>query len=195
MAGEASETTGLLRAGRPGRPAGVGRSAGPASRPPASHGRAASRPSAPGAGRPSDVIQEACSMPASRAGRISLGTRRCRSSSGCGSSPASGCWSSTASHLGAQARDVGREISLYRGAMPETTTAALAAQLLGRHTSPSQAAIRAERKIRLAGGAQQPGPGRPRGPGPAPLRAPQQRRGRRGPGPDKSAAASATPGP
>jgi RNA polymerase sigma-70 factor (ECF subfamily) len=33
--------------------------------------------------------------------------------------------------------------------MPETTTAALAAQLLGRHTSPSQAAQRAERKIRL----------------------------------------------
>jgi RNA polymerase sigma-70 factor (ECF subfamily) len=52
-------------------------------------------------------------------------------------------------HLGAQGRDAGREISLYRGAMPETTTAALAAQLLGRHTSPSQAAQRAERKIRL----------------------------------------------
>ncbi len=52
-------------------------------------------------------------------------------------------------HLGAQGRDAGREISLYRGAMPETSTAALAAQLLGRHTSPSQAAQRAERKIRL----------------------------------------------
>jgi RNA polymerase sigma-70 factor (ECF subfamily) len=52
-------------------------------------------------------------------------------------------------HLGAQGRDAGREISLYRGAMPETTTAALAAQMLGRHTSPSQAAQRAERKIRL----------------------------------------------
>jgi RNA polymerase sigma-70 factor (ECF subfamily) len=52
-------------------------------------------------------------------------------------------------HLGAQGRDAGREISLYRGAMPETTTAALAAQLLGRFTSPSQAAQRAERKIRL----------------------------------------------
>jgi RNA polymerase sigma-70 factor, ECF subfamily len=52
-------------------------------------------------------------------------------------------------HLGAQGRDAGREISLYRGAMPETTTAALAAQLMGRHTSPSQAAVRAERKIRL----------------------------------------------
>ena len=52
-------------------------------------------------------------------------------------------------HLGAAARDVGREISLYRGALPETTTAALAAHLLGRLTTPSQAAIRAERKIRL----------------------------------------------
>jgi RNA polymerase sigma-70 factor (ECF subfamily) len=52
-------------------------------------------------------------------------------------------------HLGAQARDAGREVSLYRGAMPETTTAALAAQLMGKMTSPSQAAVRAERKIRL----------------------------------------------
>ncbi len=52
-------------------------------------------------------------------------------------------------HLGAQGRDAGREISLFRGAMPATTTAALAAQLLGRYTSPSQAAVRAERKIRL----------------------------------------------
>jgi RNA polymerase sigma-70 factor (ECF subfamily) len=52
-------------------------------------------------------------------------------------------------HLGAQARDIGREVSLYRGPMPEATSAAIAAQLLGRHTSPSQAAIRAERKLRL----------------------------------------------
>ena len=52
-------------------------------------------------------------------------------------------------HLGAAARDAGREISLYRGALPETTSAALAAQLLGRLTTPSQAAMRAERKIRL----------------------------------------------
>jgi RNA polymerase sigma-70 factor (ECF subfamily) len=52
-------------------------------------------------------------------------------------------------HLGAAARDVGREISLYRGALPEMTSEALAAQLLGRLTTPSQAVIRAERKIRL----------------------------------------------
>jgi RNA polymerase sigma-70 factor (ECF subfamily) len=52
-------------------------------------------------------------------------------------------------HLGAAARDAGREISLYHGALPEASSAALAAQLLGRLTTPSQAAIRAERKIRL----------------------------------------------
>jgi RNA polymerase sigma-70 factor (ECF subfamily) len=52
-------------------------------------------------------------------------------------------------HLGAEIRDVGREVSLYRGALPEATSAALAAQLLGRDTRPSEAAIRAERKIRL----------------------------------------------
>src|SRR6516165_8434376 len=37
-------------------------------------------------------------------------------------------------HLGAAARDAGREVSLYHGALPETTTAALAAHLLGRLT-------------------------------------------------------------
>ena len=52
-------------------------------------------------------------------------------------------------HLGAQARDAGREVSLYRGPMPAATSAALAAQLLGKRTTPSQAAIKAELKIRL----------------------------------------------
>jgi RNA polymerase sigma-70 factor (ECF subfamily) len=52
-------------------------------------------------------------------------------------------------HLGARARDAGREVSLYRRAMPEATSAAIAARLLGRLTSPSDAAVRAERKIRL----------------------------------------------
>jgi RNA polymerase sigma-70 factor (ECF subfamily) len=52
-------------------------------------------------------------------------------------------------HLGAQARDVSREVSLHRGPMPESTSAAIAAKLLGRLTTPSQAAIRIERKIRL----------------------------------------------
>jgi RNA polymerase sigma-70 factor (ECF subfamily) len=52
-------------------------------------------------------------------------------------------------HLGAEMRDVGREVSLYHGALPQATSAALAAQLLGRDTRPSEAAIRAERQIRL----------------------------------------------
>jgi RNA polymerase sigma-70 factor (ECF subfamily) len=52
-------------------------------------------------------------------------------------------------HLGTQMRDAGREVSLYRDALPSASSAALADQLLGRHTSPSQAAVRAERVIRL----------------------------------------------
>jgi RNA polymerase sigma-70 factor (ECF subfamily) len=52
-------------------------------------------------------------------------------------------------HLGAQARDAAREVCLYQGSLPETSSAALAAQLLGHLTQPSQAAIRAEMKIRL----------------------------------------------
>ena len=52
-------------------------------------------------------------------------------------------------HLGTPGRDVGREVSIYRGAMPGASTGALAARLLGNLTSPSQAAVRAERKLRL----------------------------------------------
>jgi RNA polymerase sigma-70 factor (ECF subfamily) len=52
-------------------------------------------------------------------------------------------------HLGAEMRDVAREVSLYRGTLPAATSAALAAQLLGRDTRPSEAAVRAERSIRL----------------------------------------------
>jgi RNA polymerase sigma-70 factor (ECF subfamily) len=52
-------------------------------------------------------------------------------------------------HLGAQMRDAGREVSLYREALPAASSAALAAQLLGKYTSPTQAAVRAERMLRL----------------------------------------------
>ena len=52
-------------------------------------------------------------------------------------------------HLGAKMRDAGLEISLYQGALPEAGSAALASMLLGRHTSPTQAAQRAERLIRV----------------------------------------------
>ena len=46
-------------------------------------------------------------------------------------------------------RDVRREVSLHHGALPDATSAALAAQLLGHHTRPSEAAVRAEAKVRL----------------------------------------------
>jgi RNA polymerase sigma-70 factor (ECF subfamily) len=52
-------------------------------------------------------------------------------------------------HLGTQMRDVGQEVSLYREALPAASSSALAAQLLGKHTSPTQAALRAERMLRL----------------------------------------------
>jgi RNA polymerase sigma-70 factor (ECF subfamily) len=52
-------------------------------------------------------------------------------------------------HLGTHQRDAGREVSLYRGAVPMASSAALAARLLGRHTSPSEAAVRAERALRV----------------------------------------------
>jgi RNA polymerase sigma-70 factor (ECF subfamily) len=52
-------------------------------------------------------------------------------------------------HLGTRLRDAGLEVSLYREALPEASSAALASMLLGRHTSPSQAAQRAERLLRV----------------------------------------------
>jgi RNA polymerase sigma-70 factor (ECF subfamily) len=52
-------------------------------------------------------------------------------------------------HLDTPSRDVGRKVSIYQDAMPGATTGALAARLLGKLTSPSQAALRTERKIRL----------------------------------------------
>lgn len=52
-------------------------------------------------------------------------------------------------HLGAQKRDANQEVSLYRGALPEATSTALAAQLLGRLTTPTQAARRAEVQLKV----------------------------------------------
>lgn len=52
-------------------------------------------------------------------------------------------------HLGTQARDAGREVSLHRGALPAANSVSLAAQLLGQLTSPSQAAVKAEMRIQL----------------------------------------------
>ena len=52
-------------------------------------------------------------------------------------------------HLGAQMRDADREVSLYRGALPQASSASLAAQLLGGLTSPTQAVLRAELQVRV----------------------------------------------
>lgn len=52
-------------------------------------------------------------------------------------------------HLGVQKRDAGRDVSLHRGGLPEATSVSLAAQLLGRLTSPSNAAIRAETQLKV----------------------------------------------
>jgi RNA polymerase sigma-70 factor (ECF subfamily) len=51
--------------------------------------------------------------------------------------------------LGTKARGGCREIPIHEGAFPAASSAALAAQLLGHDTRASEAAIRAERKLRL----------------------------------------------
>jgi RNA polymerase sigma-70 factor (ECF subfamily) len=52
-------------------------------------------------------------------------------------------------NLGAQMRDAGREVSLHRGGAPPASSASLAELLLGRLTSASRAAIRAETQRRV----------------------------------------------
>jgi RNA polymerase sigma-70 factor (ECF subfamily) len=52
-------------------------------------------------------------------------------------------------HLGTKARDVGLEVSLHHGALPQATSVSLAAMLLGRLTSPTLAAQRSELQLRL----------------------------------------------
>ncbi len=55
-------------------------------------------------------------------------------------------------HLGAQARDACRELSLNQGYCPEATSAVLAAHLVGTLTTPSETIMRAERKAALENG-------------------------------------------
>jgi RNA polymerase sigma-70 factor (ECF subfamily) len=50
-------------------------------------------------------------------------------------------------HLGTQLRDADREVSLHRGGLPQADSVSLAAQLLGKLTTPSQAAIKAEQRL------------------------------------------------
>ena len=52
-------------------------------------------------------------------------------------------------HLGARMRDAGLEVSLYRGDCPRASSASLAELLLGRLTTASRAAIRAETQLRV----------------------------------------------
>ena len=52
-------------------------------------------------------------------------------------------------HLGAKMRDAGLEVSLYRGDFPRASSASLAELLLGRLTTASRAAIRAETQLRV----------------------------------------------
>jgi RNA polymerase sigma-70 factor (ECF subfamily) len=52
-------------------------------------------------------------------------------------------------HLGTKARDPRREVSLCLGPLPGATSEALAAQLLGQGSSPSEAVARSEMQLRL----------------------------------------------
>jgi RNA polymerase sigma-70 factor (ECF subfamily) len=52
-------------------------------------------------------------------------------------------------HLGTKMRDAGQELALHGGVMPGATSLSLAEQLLGKLTSASRAAMRAEMKRRV----------------------------------------------
>jgi RNA polymerase sigma-70 factor, ECF subfamily len=52
-------------------------------------------------------------------------------------------------HLGTQMREAGREVPLQKGALPQADSMSLANLLLGRLTTPSLAAVRAEMQIKL----------------------------------------------
>src|SRR5262249_11763833 len=52
-------------------------------------------------------------------------------------------------HLGTKMRDAGREVSLHRGALPQVTSLSLAEHLLGKLTTASHAAMRAELRVHV----------------------------------------------
>ena len=54
-------------------------------------------------------------------------------------------------HLGTEKRAAGRDVSIYGGAMPETSCAGMAAQLVDEQTRASEAAIRGEIEAKLLG--------------------------------------------
>ena len=52
-------------------------------------------------------------------------------------------------HLGTKMRAAGQEVALHRGALPQVTSLSLAEHLLGKLTTASHAAMRAELKLRV----------------------------------------------
>jgi RNA polymerase sigma-70 factor (ECF subfamily) len=52
-------------------------------------------------------------------------------------------------HLGTQMRDAGQEVSLHHGALAQVSSLSLAEHLLGKLTTASKAAMRAELKLRV----------------------------------------------
>lgn len=52
-------------------------------------------------------------------------------------------------HLDAEKRNAAREMTLYRGRMPQATSMALASQLIGNSTSAAGQVMRAERQLKL----------------------------------------------
>jgi RNA polymerase sigma-70 factor, ECF subfamily len=52
-------------------------------------------------------------------------------------------------HLGVQARDAGREVSLFQGSFPQASSTALAARLLGHEARPSEEMQKAEECLLL----------------------------------------------
>lgn len=52
-------------------------------------------------------------------------------------------------HLGVQARDAGRDVAIFEPGRGQATSMILAAQLMGKMTSPSHAAVREENKRKL----------------------------------------------
>lgn len=52
-------------------------------------------------------------------------------------------------HLGAKIRSAGQEISLHQGGLPPVTSTSLAEQLMGRLSTASRAAMRAELKLKV----------------------------------------------
>jgi RNA polymerase sigma-70 factor, ECF subfamily len=100
---------------------------------------------------PSDVIQEACIVAAKQISAYAANPARpfylwLRWITG------QRLIEQTRRHLGATVRGASREISLFRGEFPETTSVNLAAQFLGNLCSPSQNAIRVEQTIQLQEG-------------------------------------------